>query len=74
MSMDVVVNRQHVIMDSLFLVTAFCVFPSLFTDVHSLEYEVQGLVRFERNLIDSLEDYFKRQEKNDVTFDSEIKR
>ena len=61
-------------MDLLIIVTASCVFLSLVTDVHSIDNEVQGLVLFERNLINSLEDYFKRQEKNDVTFDSEITR
>ena len=61
-------------MQLLFCVSLFCVFPSVVMDVHSLEYEVLGLVRFERTLIDSLENYFKRQENNNVTFDSGITR
>ena len=61
-------------MDFLIIAIASCVSLSVVTDVHSIHYDVQGLVRFERNLITSLEDYFKRQEKNDVTFDHEITR
>lgn len=52
--------------------TLSCVFQSALMDSYSLNYGVMELIRFERNLIDSLDNYFERQEKNGISFDSEV--
>lgn len=52
--------------------TLSCVFQSALMDSYSLNYGVMEFIRFERNLIDSLDNYFERQEKNGISFDSEV--
>ena len=48
------------------------IFRTVLGDIFTTGFEVKELVRFERNLVDSLDTYFQRQEKNGVTFDSPI--
>ena len=59
-------------MNLLIIISLFSIFQVTPGDIYTSGHEVKELVKFERNLIDSLDTYFRRQKNNGITFDSSI--